>query len=439
MRSKFIAIIGLVIFCVTLEGQRYPKRKITKDLENLQGFSGAFIGFELFDPERQKTLYSQNGGRFMTPASTTKLFTFYSALQYLPDSLPALAYVTQGDSLIFWSTGYPLTLHPDHPDSTVVHFLQKQEKQLYYHSRPIKDDRFGPGWGWDDYGAYYGAEKSVFPIYGNSTSFLLNGATSSYETFPSHPGFQVVIDTLAATKNKVRREEMWNEFRITFNPEKNEIDTLLSPFRYSEALFLDLLQGATDKKIQSITDFHIPNNYQTVRGVKADSLYQWMLQASDNLFAEQMLLQISATQGDTLSSVDAIDQILKDQLFPKTVFDSLVWRDGSGLSRYNMFQPKSITALLTQMRAILGEERLFALLPQGGVNGTLEDRYGGGSSPYVFAKTGTLSNNHALVGYLKTKKGKTLIFTFMVNHHAAQTSTIRKSMGMVLKKVRDSY
>jgi D-alanyl-D-alanine carboxypeptidase/D-alanyl-D-alanine-endopeptidase (penicillin-binding protein 4) len=162
-----------------------------------------------------------------------------------------------------------------------------------------------------------------------------------------------------------------------------------------------------------------------------------MLLPSDNLFAEQILLMASGLMNDTLSSKTMI-KMAKERLF-KDWADELVWVDGSGLSRYNMFTPRTMNKLLTLLRKELGEERLFSLLPVGGESGTLEDWYEGNPTPYVYAKTGTLSNNHTLSGYIKTNKGKTLIFTLMVNHYEHSTSKVRKSMGVVLEKIRNAY
>ena len=149
--SRFFAIIlASFLLASPLSAQTYKKRQILKDLNTLEGFENAFIGFVLYDTEKGKVVAKQNADKHMTPASVTKLFTAYAALEYLPEDLTAAEYVIHGDSLIFWSTGYPLTLHPDHRDSTLIDFLSKSDKQIFYWPRDSADDRFGPGWAWDD-------------------------------------------------------------------------------------------------------------------------------------------------------------------------------------------------------------------------------------------------------------------------------------------------
>lgn len=411
--------------------QRYPKRKILKDLNELPGFENAFIGFSLYDPIKEKVIAEQYADQYMTPASTTKLFTYQVGLRHLPETLPALEYVTKGDSLIFWSTGYPLTLHPDHPDSTVIDFLSKSDKTLFYWSRPMEDKRFGPGWGWDDYAGYYGAEKSVFPIYGNSVQVIIDNEHKQYTTSPTHPGLRFTESDSTDTRSRVNRDEFWNEFEIKYKAleatDTVKIDTLIRPFRYSNPLFLDLLSDATGKKIAPITKTSRPKSFQTLAGLPVDSLYKWMLQPSDNLFAEQILMMVNGISNDTLSSEKAIAfyQDLADEN------NGLAWRDGSGLSRYNMFKPNEILNILKSINFETAKE----MFPQGQTSGTLEDWY----TPNVYAKTGTLSNNHSLAGYIKTDSGKMLIFVMMANHYTSSTATIRESFGVMLEKIGKAY
>lgn len=431
--NKLLCFLLIFIFGFqSLHAQRYSKRQIRKDLEELPGFENAFIGFLLVDPSKRKPIFEQYADKHMTPGSTTKLFTIYGAMNHLPEVLPALEYVTQGDSLIFWSTGYPLTLHSDHPDSTVVNFLKETDKKLYYWPRPTEDSRFGPGWGWDDYPYYFGAEKSVFPIYGNSVKFILDNKNKTYTMSPEYRGFHVSVDSLYAERSSVNRDEFWNEFKIQFAT-NYDVDTITRAFHTSDALFTELLSNAIQKPVHTLEMEARPEIHETLNGVVADSLYKWTLQDSDNLFAEQIMLMISGQQSDTLGTKDIPNKIQTPLKLPHNspYRENWTWVDGSGLSRYNMFKPHEFWMLLLQFNT----KKLVSLLPQGGTSGTLKDWYG----PYVYAKTGTLSNNHALVGFIQTDKGKTLQFVFIANHYTVPTSTIRKSIGVILEKVKNGY
>jgi len=72
--------------------------------------------------------------------------------------------------------------------------------------------------------------------------------------------------------------------------------------------------------------------------------------------------------------------------------------------------------------------QILSRFPKGGESGTLKayEIYN------VFGKTGTLRHNHNLSGYLITKKGKTLVFSVMVNHFTTPTSEVREGIGKLL-------
>ena len=83
-------------------------------------------------------------------------------------------------------------------------------------------------------------------------------------------------------------------------------------------------------------------------------------------------------------------------------------------------------------------EKVLEFLPVGGKSGTLENYYDA-DKPYIFAKTGSLSNNYSLSGFIKTKSGKTLIFSFMNSNYTVPTSTLKKGMEEILLMIRDNY
>jgi D-alanyl-D-alanine carboxypeptidase/D-alanyl-D-alanine-endopeptidase (penicillin-binding protein 4) len=55
------------------------------------------------------------------------------------DSIPGLAYVERGDSLIFWGTGDPSFLHPRLDSGKVYNFLKNSDKKIilfkYFYTR----------------------------------------------------------------------------------------------------------------------------------------------------------------------------------------------------------------------------------------------------------------------------------------------------------------
>ena len=54
----------------------------------------------------------------------------------------------------------------------------------------------------------------------------------------------------------------------------------------------------------------------------------------------------------------------------------------------------------------------------------------------MWGKTGTLSNNLNMCGYLRTKSGRLVAFTFMNNNHVAESGPMRNEVERVLAQVR---
>jgi D-alanyl-D-alanine carboxypeptidase/D-alanyl-D-alanine-endopeptidase (penicillin-binding protein 4) len=171
---------------------------------------------------------------------------------------------------------------------------------------------------------------------------------------------------------------------------------------------------------------------KTLYSIPVDSLYKEMMQESDNFIAEQLLLTCANVLSDSLKPEIAITYMKKNYL--SDLPDEPVWVDGSGLSRYNLFTPRSIVKLWEKIYVRVPRERLFPLLAIGGKTGTVK-RWYKNEPPYLYGKTGTLSNNHSLSGYLVTKKGRTLIFSFMSNNYPGSVSTVRPEMEKILNEL----
>jgi len=406
-------LILLTLILITLVSCS-TTRQIEKQLIDQSEINNYFRGFVVYNTKTNKEIINYNGNKYFTPASNTKLFTFYTAFRTFKDSVTGFEYVIKNDSLILKGTADPSFLY-GFDESKTIKYLTNTKKNIYLIDNEIEEPVYGDGWSWDDYPYYYMPEKSLFPIYGNILKI-----SKSKDSILVRPEF---FKENIKIKDKIdsRRDVYANNFYVK---NSENLDEKEIPFKTSNQLVADLLSDITKNKVTLI-----PNketyNFKVFKSVKYDSLYKRMLHVSDNFIAEQLMLQVGNKVDSVFSVKKAIAYALEHYL--QGIPQKPRWVDGSGLSRYNLFTPESYVYLLKKMYQEIPTQKLLEYFPVGGKSGTLK-KYFKNDQPYIYAKTGTLSNNYNLSGYLITKKGTILIFSYMNNHYQGSSSERKKEM-----------
>lgn len=416
MKRYFLYIISISLLIQSCSTSKKIQRTYLADTT-----TNYFTGLVVYDPIKGDTIINYNGNKYFTPASTVKLFTLYTSLKTLPDSIATISYHEEADTLYFKALADPSFLHDSLPNSTFA-FLKSSTKNLAYVPQHFDDFIYGDGWQWDDYPFYYMPEKSIFPLYGNLAKLTGNKIKPAY--FQKH---------LKEEPNpSVNRDFSTNKFYIAADkPNK----TRWVPFKTAVGLSLKLLQDTLQKSISIAPSFK-KYSFKPYRSTPTQALYQRLMNESENFIAEQLFLIIAKNKTNEYKVGNAIDFAL-DSLF-SDIPDSPRWVDASGLSRYNIFTPRSMVYLLDKMLHSFGKEASLRLLPQNGEQGSLQKWYPS-QTTYLYAKTGSLSNNHNLSGYLITKKGKLLIFSYMNNNYTNKSSEVRKKMNQVLLQIYNNY
>jgi len=438
MKIKMLiwALISLLSI-ESLAAKNIPPRKILKMFRKSEVLKQQFTGFALYDLEKRKMLVELNSDKYFTPASNTKLFTFYAGLKLLKDSIAGLHYVESGDSLIFWGTADPSFLNRELREQKVLKNLSSSKKKLYWSTGLYNGDFYGMGWSYDDYNDYYQPEISEFPIYGNVVFFSKkNNALNTYPEIVN--GGQITLQTektSSSTRFRIRRNLFNNEFHIPNTAIPSNFNQTV-PFKVSEQVVSELLKQSFPN-FSGTTSQKKPMDAKTWYSVPSDTLFRAMLLPSDNFIAEHILLNIAATKGMEMNTSLVIEHVTKNYL--SDLPDKPLWVDGSGLSRQNLFTPRTMIKLCEKIYdEVSDEERLFDLLPQGGKTGTLKNLYKS-DKPYVFAKTGSLANNHNQSGYLVGRKGKKYIFSFMNNNFTESTAVIRAEMEKIINSITQNH
>ena len=112
-------------------------------------------------------------------------------------------------------------------------------------------------------------------------------------------------------------------------------------------------------------------------------------------------------------------------------------KDGSGLSPMNRISSLAFCNILadTYQNTTLYNSFLQTL-PKVGIEGTV--RYMLTKSPYkgkIYAKSGSIEGVKCYVGYAKTKSGKTVCFSFLVNNFSTGGRTIRNELAKIMEAI----
>lgn len=439
--NPFFFLFTFLLLVSSCSAPQKLAKKLQRELLNDSSLTNAHVGVAVYDAEGKKFLYQHNSNKYFVPASNTKLPTLYAGLKYLGDSLAGLQYKEQNDTLFLLPTGDPTLLHPDYVQQPVYNFLKKQDKPIVISNKNWKAEALGYGWAWDDYLGYYMAERSPLPVYGNIIKWTQQKNTEQKETgndtstsvfADPEINWEAKFSSSKSSAFDVTRPRSENVYTIHEGKEmKKELEIPFVTNGLQSAI--ELLKDTLHKNLIE-TDFQIPKfqNFQVIRSQPVDSMFKPLMHRSDNFFAEQTLMMVSNVLFGYMDEQRLIDTLLKTDLkgFPQQP----KWVDGSGLSRYNLFTPEDFVWLLGKLKDEFGLERLKVILPTGN-DGTLRNYYKD-ETGLIFAKTGSLTGQLALSGFLISSKNKLLIFSVLVNNHNTSATAVRRAVEKFLQKVR---
>lgn len=335
-----------------------------------------FVGFSLYDIEAHQFLLGVNEDKHFTPASNTKIFTLFTALKSIGDSIPALHYIEKGDSLLFWGTGDPTFLHPKLDVGTVYNFLSATDKKLFYVGGiPTEEPFYRMGWAMEDAEKHYQPAITGFPIYGN----LINQ----------------------------------------------------KPFPASDTLFIQLLQDTLHKTVESIY-YPKPSKVDTLYAAATQDVLREMMLVSDNFLAEQLMMVAAMNRYGEFHTARLRKEM--EATYYAFFTDKTDLYDGSGLSPYNKVTPRSLVELLLLIAEDIPQiESRHYLFAAGGVEGTLKTNYSlKGGPPFLWAKTGTLKGVYCESGYIQTRSGRNLVFSFLHNNFVGTAKPLRKEVARIM-------
>lgn len=387
---------------------------LSAQVENLEShfnkpfYKDVLVGFSLYDIAAQKVVFQHNANQYFTPASNTKIVTlrYFIENDLYKDSIASIQYTTYKNKIYVKGLGDPTMFHSKFGSNKVLDFLKKQRKKIVLvYSRdsfPYKD-----GWSIDDAKKGWLTEVNSFPMFENEVK-IENG-----KAFPTY--FQNNIHTTTFSGRNIAENTFYtdspnNEFAYITDSKTVE----------------NVLEQAIGKNITVLSDSDfdfskIPaNDIHTIKSYPYEPVLKNMMKTSNNFLANQ-LNYIAESKGYSLSD-----------------FKQFRLTDGSGLSRYNLISPSNLIEILLNMYQKVPFGELKDYFAINGQFGSLE-KVLPNEKPFLYAKTGTLSNNHTLSGYIVCDSGKVFAFSFMNNHYLKPIEEIRTEMYNALLFVKKNY
>ncbi|MBL1408590.1 D-alanyl-D-alanine carboxypeptidase [Sphingobacterium faecale] len=395
------------------------------------------FGFSLYDLDSSRFVFGKQEDQHFTPASNTKVFTLFTALKTIGDSIPGIQYVQRGDSLIFWGTGDPTFLHPKLDTRRVYDFLHSAEaKYLYYVPQSSSEPAYREGWAIEDYAYDYQPEVASFPIYGNVVRFKASG--KDLIAIPSYFNTTVGISDRSSKYFSVTRALNSNRFDRSALSVPSGYGSS-KPFIWSDSLLVKLLQDTLHRPIEALPGYEKPADIKTLYSSPRNHVLREMMLPSDNFLAEHLTMVAADIRYQGFYTDSLRTEIHKT--YYSHFLDSIELRDGSGLSTYNSVSPRSMIQVLLEIKKLIPDEnQRYLFFPAGGVDGTLKNAYAlDQGTPFVWAKTGTIHAVHCQSGYIVTRTGRRYAFSFLNNNFITSTSNIRKEMVKIMTFIRQNY
>jgi D-alanyl-D-alanine carboxypeptidase/D-alanyl-D-alanine-endopeptidase (penicillin-binding protein 4) len=477
VRTRFfygVSFILVFALSILLCGQaRSSSLSIREQIEALLADSllqKGMTGICIVDAATGDVVYERNSDNYFPPASNMKLITTAGALFLLkPEfrfSTPILTNGTvRGDTLmgdlIIYGKGDPTLTTADMKaiaQQIAIRSISVIRGNVLFDDTYFDTIPYGPGWMWDDLQYGFGAPISALSVNRNCISVFVMPGKAMGKSLQ----VKVVPETPAITvENLAKTGDTENIALTTTFEDGNAILTVsgslpigTGPYQYTRTIKQPSLMAtvlfAQALKKQGITITGTVRITKTAGTI--DTLFTQVSEPllkilydldkySSNFIAEHILKTIGAEiigrPGTSEKGVEAITAYLQQH---SIVSDSIIQRDGSGLSRYNLITPSQVTSILHYLYYCFASgPELMTVLPVSGADGTLSSRMGDpATNRRVRAKTGTMTHISTLSGYCITASGRILIFSIMMKDFGAPPGHVRAIQDRIVTALVES-
>lgn len=483
-----IIFLNLNIYSQKLKNKTHNINSAIKTLKYDKEMQNAGIGFIAIDVNTGEILSELNSNLALTPASTQKLITTATALEILGANYrfeTKIEYTGKIDkntkildgNIIIKGGGDP-TLGSKYFEETKNHlFINKWLNAIsntgvkHINGKIIADARiYGydivePTWVWEDIGNYYGAGACGLSIYDNfytiyfNTGKTIGSPTKVVKIEPKIEDLkfdnQVVSDAIKSDKSYIFGAP-YTYFRyiqgsLPLNKKNfkvkgslpdpaflaaSELKTKLKQLKHiSSGSATTFRKNSELKNTDSLTHTIL----YTTKSPKLSEIIKKTNFKSINLFAEHLYKQ-SQLKYYNFNKKNIDKNFIKNFWAKRNVKpNGMHIYDGCGLSKYNTVTAKQMAAILMYMKRVSKNKDVFYnSIPIVGREGTVKSMCKGTSSENnMRAKSGSIKNVRAYAGYVKTKSGRDVAFSLIINNFNCKSKLARKKMEKVMTAIAD--
>lgn len=456
-------------------------QQINNTIDNSE-FAYARWGICVISLANGAVVFQRDAEKLFTPASNMKIYTTGVALDLLgadyrwrtsvySSAQPDAGGRVNGD-LILYGRGAPDLVANSNDaskgsltglaDQLYQKGIRRIDGNIVGDESYFRGDPLGDGWQWTDLQWYFGAEASALSINGNEVDVNIVPSDKSAEPPTvkiSNAQANVVVQNRMALVEKDGRPtvglhrglsdnnlEVWGEFAPTGKGFGVRL-SVHNPALWAARLFLEALkargivvggeaQSRNARAPQS--DRFDPAKAVELAFVTSQPLSEIVKKTnkeSVNLNAELILRTLGRERGEIAAGPEPVGREREDDESGLAVLR--VWlsraavpsanvalHDGSGLSRLDLVTPETSARLLVAMSKTASAAVFKDSLPIAGRDGTLAGRLRN-LSDRVWAKTGSLTYDNSLSGYVTTEKGELLAFSIMCNDQTGRDASTR--------------
>ncbi len=450
---------------------------------NQPALAGTRWGLFVVDEAGRELLSIAPDERFV-PASNTKIFTVAAAFATLPGidaPTPATAVVIEPsaggvpDVVLVGSGDATLSDRADCVANCLAQLADavarsgvRRVRDVVGDDRLFPDERWGPGWSWNNLQTRSGTAASALTVNDNEVALTVTPArvagqppVVAWAAGDDYYGLRNDAITVAGGKTDIQIERLpggrsarvYGTITVGAIPDAQRLG-VEDPAEFAAIRFRRLLEargvrvtgasvarhrplGLTDDPAKRTGPRMLLAQRAPLARLDAPPLAANLTKTSkisQNLHTELLLRRVGldAGTGSIADGQAVVRRMLAQAGVARTAYD---FSDGSGMSTYNRISPRGAVQFLRWTTTQPWGAAFRATLPVAGVDGTLSQRFVGTPlANRLFAKTGTLNGVNALAGFMTAASGRELTFALYANDRPADapSATAAAEAALVL-------